>query len=74
MVAGLKAEVRDLAAGIEDAHAILATGWESAYPVLASPAKGARLYFVQDFEPSFYPAGQRGAARRGHLPASGSTA
>lgn len=51
------AEVRDLAAGIEDAHAIVATGWFSAYPVLASPAKGARCYFVQDFEPAFFPAG-----------------
>jgi hypothetical protein len=51
------AEIRDLAGGIEDAHAIVATGWGSAYPVLASPAKGARCYFVQDFEPSFYPAG-----------------
>lgn len=51
------AEVRDLAGGIEDAHAIVATGWGTAYPVLASPAKGARCYFVQDFEPSFYPAG-----------------
>jgi glycosyltransferase involved in cell wall biosynthesis len=53
----VRAEVRDLAAGIEDAHAVLATSWETAYPVLASPAKGARCYFVQDFEPSFYPAG-----------------
>ena len=53
----LKAEVRDFAAGVEDSHAVLATSWETAYPVLASPAKGARLYFVQDFEPSFHPAG-----------------
>lgn len=51
------AEVRDLAAGIEDCHAVVATSWETAYPVLASPALGARCYFVQDFEPSFYPAG-----------------
>lgn len=51
------AEVRDLADGIADAHAIVATGWGSAYPILASPAKGARCYFVQDFEPSFYPTG-----------------
>jgi glycosyltransferase involved in cell wall biosynthesis len=50
-------EVRDLAAGIEDAHAVLATSWGTAYPVLTSPAKGARFYFVQDFEPWFYPAG-----------------
>jgi hypothetical protein len=52
----IKAEVRD-AAEIEDAHAIFATSWPTAYTVLASPARGARFYFVQDFEPSFYPAG-----------------
>jgi glycosyltransferase involved in cell wall biosynthesis len=51
------AEVRDLADGIEDAHAIFATAWDTAYPVLASPARGVRFYLVQDFEPSFYPAG-----------------
>jgi glycosyltransferase involved in cell wall biosynthesis len=51
------AEVRDRADGIEDAHAIFATAWETAYPVLASPARGTRFYLVQDFEPSFYPAG-----------------
>jgi glycosyltransferase involved in cell wall biosynthesis len=53
----VKAEVRDAAVGIEDAHAIFATAWETAYPVLASPARGTRFYLVQDFEPSFYPAG-----------------
>jgi glycosyltransferase involved in cell wall biosynthesis len=53
----LQAEIRDAADGIEDAHAIFATSWETAYPVLTSPARGARLYLVQDFEPSFYPAG-----------------
>jgi O-antigen biosynthesis protein len=53
----LHAEVRDAADGIEDAHAIFATAWETAYPVLASPARGTRFYLVQDFEPSFYPAG-----------------
>ena len=53
----LHAEVRDLADGIEDAHVVFATGWSSAYAVLASPAQGKRCYFVQDFEPSFYPAG-----------------
>lgn len=51
------AEVRDVAAGIGDAHAIFATAWETAYPVLASPARGTRFYLVQDFEPSFYAAG-----------------
>jgi len=53
----VQAEVRDLADGIADAHVIMATGWGSAYAVLASPARGARGYFVQDFEPSFHPAG-----------------
>lgn len=53
----ISAEVRDLADGIEDAHIIMATGWGSAYAVLGSPARGARGYFVQDFEPAFFPAG-----------------
>ena len=53
----IRAEVRDAAEGIDDAHAIFATAWETAYSVLASPARGARLYLVQDFEPAFYPAG-----------------
>ena len=53
----LKADVRSLADGIEDAHVLFASSWETAYPVLASPAKGRRCYFVQDFEPRFYPAG-----------------
>lgn len=53
----VEAEVRDVADGIEDAHAIFATGWETAYPVLASPARGKRFYLVQDFEPYFYAAG-----------------
>jgi hypothetical protein len=54
---GVRAEIRDVADGIEDAHAVVATCWESVYPVIASPAAGARMYFVQDYEPMFYPAG-----------------
>jgi O-antigen biosynthesis protein len=53
----VRAEVRDLDGGIEDAHGIVATAWETAYCVLASPARGVRFYLVQDFEPFFYPAG-----------------
>jgi O-antigen biosynthesis protein len=53
----LQADVRDTANGIEDCHALFATSWETAYPVLTSRAKAARFYLVQDFEPSFYPAG-----------------
>jgi glycosyltransferase involved in cell wall biosynthesis len=54
---GVRADVRDLAAGIEDSHVVVATSWKTAYPVLASHAKGVRCYFVSDFEPSFYAAG-----------------
>lgn len=53
----LGVEVRDLAQGIADAHAIFATSWQSAYPALTSPARGARLYLVQDHEPEFHPSG-----------------
>ncbi|MGH2876949.1 MAG: glycosyltransferase, partial [Solirubrobacteraceae bacterium] len=53
----IRAQVRDLADGIEDAHVVFATSWETAYPALSSPAAGVRCYFVQDFEPAFYPAG-----------------
>jgi glycosyltransferase involved in cell wall biosynthesis len=53
----VRAEVCDLADGIDDAHAVVATSWPTAYPVLAAPARGVRCYFVQDYEPSFYPAG-----------------
>jgi O-antigen biosynthesis protein len=53
----VQAEVRDAGAGIDDAHAVVSTSWDTAYGALASPAKGARLYLVQDLEPQFYPAG-----------------
>jgi glycosyltransferase involved in cell wall biosynthesis len=53
----LRAEIRGASEGIEDAHAIFASSWETAYPVLTTPARGARFYLVQDFEPWFYPAG-----------------
>jgi hypothetical protein len=53
----LRADIRDAADGIDDCHALLATAWQTAYPVLASPARARRFYLVQDYEPSFYPAG-----------------
>jgi glycosyltransferase involved in cell wall biosynthesis len=56
----LRADIRDLSDGIEDAQAVFASGWETAYPVLASPARGVRFYFVQDFEPAFFAAGSEG--------------
>jgi glycosyltransferase involved in cell wall biosynthesis len=53
----VEATVDDLASGVRDAHVLFATSWETAYSALASEAAGARCYFVQDLEPSFYPAG-----------------
>lgn len=40
-----------------DIQAIFATGWETAYPSFMDPSPARRFYFVQDFEPSFYPTG-----------------
>lgn len=37
--------------------AIFATGWETAYPAYRDPSLARRFYFVQDFEPAFYPVG-----------------
>jgi O-antigen biosynthesis protein len=53
----VQAEVRDITDGVDDCHAIFATGWTTAWSLLTLRAAGARCYFVQDFEPSFYPAG-----------------
>ena len=43
--------------GLEDAHAVVASAWSTAYPVFNARCAGKRFYFVQDFEPSFYPVG-----------------
>ncbi|MDY6213813.1 MAG: glycosyltransferase [Schaalia hyovaginalis] len=40
-----------------DVDALFATGWETAYPAYLDPSDAKRCYFVQDFEPSFYPVG-----------------
>jgi glycosyltransferase involved in cell wall biosynthesis len=40
-----------------EVDAIIATGWETAYPSFRDPSDARRLYFVQDFEPYFYPVG-----------------
>lgn len=47
--------------GLEDAHAVVATAWPSAYPVFNAGCAGKRYYFVQDFEPYFYPVSSFGA-------------
>lgn len=55
---GMKAEVRSVSDGLGPLDAYVASGWETAH-VLASQTALAtrRLYFIQDFEPLFYPAG-----------------
>ena len=40
-----------------DAHAVVATYWATAYPVFNSRCAGKRFYFVQDYEPYFFPVG-----------------
>lgn len=40
-----------------DADIIFATGWETAYPVFNEDSNAHKMYFVQDFEPFFYPMG-----------------
>jgi len=39
------------------ADAVFATGWETAYVVFNDPDQARKFYFVQDFEPYFYPLG-----------------
>jgi hypothetical protein len=44
--------------GVEEGtDAIFATGWETAYPAFLDTSSARRFYFVQDFEPAFYPLG-----------------
>jgi glycosyltransferase involved in cell wall biosynthesis len=46
--------------GIErlaECDALVATSWQTAYPVFNAQAEATKYYFVQDYEPMFYPAG-----------------
>jgi glycosyltransferase involved in cell wall biosynthesis len=49
--------VANVESGMEDAHCVVATAWQSAYAIFNSRCAGKRFYFVQDYEPDFYPAG-----------------
>lgn len=42
---------------IKDCHALIATSWQTAYPVKAIRNAYQKFYFVQDFEPWFFPMG-----------------
>lgn len=52
-----KASMEWLDKSMEPADAVFATGWETAYPVFLDKNSSRKLYFVQDFEPYFYPVG-----------------
>lgn len=59
----IKADVVDLADGLGECDAYFATSWETAH-VLGSrgtQTPGRRFYFVQDYEPFFYPRGSESA-------------
>jgi glycosyltransferase involved in cell wall biosynthesis len=49
--------LRDANDGMESADVIMATSWETAYQVFNAPSEGVKCYFVQDFEPAFFPMG-----------------
>lgn len=52
---GVTCKIGKVGDGVEDAHAVVATAWSSAYAVFNMRTAGKRFYFVQDYEPSFYP-------------------
>lgn len=53
-------QMYDSAGGVDPAtDAIFATGWETAYPAFLDASAARRFYFVQDFEPGFYPLGSQ---------------
>lgn len=51
----LKAEVFANMDNIKDCDALIATSWQTAYPVKTIQNARKKFYFVQDFEPWFYP-------------------
>jgi glycosyltransferase involved in cell wall biosynthesis len=42
---------------VGDCHALFATSWTTAYPVRNARVNAPKFYFVQDFEPWFFPVG-----------------
>lgn len=53
----LKAEVALGCESMKPAFVSFATSWHTAYPLNAFQGTAHKFYFVQDFEPSFYPEG-----------------
>ena len=57
----LKADVRvcDDSFALQNGDAVIATGWQTVSHVSQSDGFLGRFYFVQDFEPAFYPVGSQ---------------
>lgn len=53
----IKAPVCHLDGEMAPADVVLATAWNTAYAVRASNCAPAKAYFIQDYEPHFYPMG-----------------
>jgi hypothetical protein len=55
----LRSRIVDAASGVDDVDACVASGWQTAHVLAARTAHSAlrRLYFIQDYEPYFYPRG-----------------
>jgi glycosyltransferase involved in cell wall biosynthesis len=53
----LEAEIFNNINNVKDSDALIATSWQTAYPVRAIQNTRKKFYFVQDFEPWFYPMG-----------------
>lgn len=54
----LRADIRSATTGIDGVDAIVATSWETAHVVASrTPQPMHRFYFIQDYEPYFYPRG-----------------
>jgi O-antigen biosynthesis protein len=54
---GFAGSIAKLEDGMQDAHGVFATSWPTAYAAMHSRCSGKRFYFVQDYEPYFYPQG-----------------
>jgi hypothetical protein len=54
----LKAEIRSATMGMEAMDAVVASSWGTAHVVATrAPETASKFYFIQDFEPYFYPRG-----------------
>lgn len=54
----VRAEIRSVSDGMSALDACVSTSWQTAHVLASRPAlRSRRLYFIQDFEPMFYPRG-----------------